>query len=163
MNLEPWSVSTAQADGGIRTHDAFRSTLQVWCLQPLGHVGAQGFFAGHRRYPSLMKSVKAPWRESGAALVCEKCYKTRIPEETPWIAERIGDFALREWLKARCKEAGLGKRVRIVATGCQDICAVGLVTVTILPVGKDGEMETFAVDPLDEREAILSRIMERLA
>jgi predicted metal-binding protein len=110
-----------------------------------------------------LKTVSPPWRESGAAFVCEKCYKTRIPEETPWIAERIGDFQLREWLKARCKDAGLGKRVRIVATGCQDICATGLVTVTILPIGKGGEMETLAVDPTEEREAILQRIMDRLA
>ena len=65
--------------------------------------------------------------------------------------------------RGREPTAMLGKRVRIVATGCQDICATGLVTVTILPVGKGGEMETLAVDPTEEREAILQRIMDRLA
>lgn len=109
-----------------------------------------------------MKSIRPEWVESGAVLVCEKCYKTRIPDETPEIAERIGDFQLREWLKARCKEAGLGKRVRVIATGCQDICDIGNVTVTILPIGAGGEMETFAIDPLQDREAIFQRVLDKL-
>ncbi len=108
-----------------------------------------------------MKSVEPRWRESGAVLVCEKCYRTRIPEEMPELAERIGDFKLREWLKARCKDAGFGKRVRVIGTSCQDICGIG-VTVTILPIGSAGTMETFAVDPLEDREAIFQRIKEAL-
>ncbi len=109
-----------------------------------------------------VKPVTPPWAESGAVLVCEKCYRVRIPEETPEIAERIGEFQLREWLKVRCREAGFGKRVRVIGTTCQDICAIGRVTVTILPLGARGELETFAIDPLGDREAIFQRIVDRL-
>ncbi len=109
-----------------------------------------------------MKPVSPRWRESGAVLVCEKCYKSRIPDETPEIAERFGDFRLREWLKQRCKDAGFGKRVRVIGTTCQDICAIGAVTVTILPVDARGDMETFTIDPLEDRETIFQRIVERL-
>ena len=109
-----------------------------------------------------MKPVTTRWSASGAVLVCEKCYKTRIPDETPEVAERIGDFQLREWLKARCKEAGFGKRVRVIGTTCQDVCAIARVTVTILPVGAGGTMETFAIDPLEDRDAIFQRIVDTL-
>lgn len=109
-----------------------------------------------------MKSVTPKWEASGAVLVCQKCYRERIPDETPEIAQRIGDFQLREWLKERCKEAGFGKRVRVIGTTCQDICEVARVTVTILPTGAGGQRETFAIDPLEEREAIFKRIAERL-
>ncbi len=109
-----------------------------------------------------MKTVTPQWTESGAVLVCEKCYKTRIPDETPELAERIGDFQLREWLKARCKEAGLGKRVRVIATGCQDICGIGTVTVTIWPRDAGGDPETFTVDPVEDRETIFQRVVALL-
>ncbi len=107
-----------------------------------------------------MKSATPPWAESGAVLVCETCYRVRIPDETPAIAKRIGAFALREWLKLRCREAGLGKRVRVIGTTCQDVCAVGCVTVTILPLGAGGEPETLAIDALEDREAIFQRIVD---
>lgn len=109
-----------------------------------------------------MKSVTPKWSASGAVLVCQKCYRERIPDETPEIAERIGDFQLREWLKERCKAAGFGKRVRVIGTTCQDVCEVARVTVTLLPTGADAPMETLAIDPLEEREAIFQRIVEKL-
>lgn len=91
-------------------------------------------------------------------LVCEKCYLTRIPEETPELAERYGDFNLQLWLKKRCKEAGLGKRVRVIRTGCQDVCAIGKVTVTFLDA-RTGALESLEVDPSEEREAIFERVL----
>jgi predicted metal-binding protein len=109
---------------------------------------------------TIVKSVTRKWT-SGAVLVCEKCYKTRIPDETPEIAERIGDFALREWLKEKCREAGFGKRVRVVGTTCQDVCEVGHVTVTILPLTGEALPQTFAVNALEDRETILQRILDR--
>ena len=107
-----------------------------------------------------MKQVTPKWAESGAVFVCERCYRERIPDETPEIAERIGDFALREWLKERCKEAGYGKRVRVMGTTCQDVCEIAKVTVTI--ESPNGERETFAIDPLEERDAIFERIKAKL-
>jgi predicted metal-binding protein len=110
----------------------------------------------------VMQEIKPLWMASGVVLVCEKCYKQRIPEETPEVAERIGDFQLRDWLKAQCKEAGLGKRVRVVNTGCLDVCGKGLVTVSILPQGKGGPAESFSIDPIEEREALLNHVIEKL-
>ncbi len=109
-----------------------------------------------------MKAVERKWK-SGAVLVCEKCYTTRIPDETPEIAAAIGDFRLRDWLKERCREAGFGKRVRVMGTTCQDVCEVGRVTVTILPLSDTAPMETFAVDALEDREAVFQRIRERVS
>lgn len=109
-----------------------------------------------------MQKVKPKWRESGAVLVCEKCYKQRIPEETPEIAARIGDFNLRDWLKHKLKEAGYGKRIRAMSTSCQDVCAKGLVTVSIIPEGTSNEIETYALDPINDRDELYQRIIKTL-
>ena len=42
-----------------------------------------------------MQPVNPKWLESGLVLVCERCFKERIPEEAPDVAERLGDFNLR--------------------------------------------------------------------
>lgn len=110
-----------------------------------------------------MKPVQPQWYQHGAVLVCEKCYLKRIPEETPELAERYGDFELHRWLKERCKEAGLGKSVRVIRTGCQDVCGIGRVTVSIFKTNDHRELETFEVDPMEERETILQRILDSLA
>jgi hypothetical protein len=151
------------ADGRARTGDNRITGAALYQLSYVGQQNRHSRMNPRRSFevPDEMKPVEPRWRESGAVLVCEKCYKTRIPEEIPELAERIGDFKLREWLKARCKEAGFGKRVRVIGTTCQDICGAG-VTVTILPAGSGGPMETFEIDPLEDREAILQRIIEKL-
>lgn len=110
----------------------------------------------------IMQEVKPLWLASGVVLVCEKCYKQRIPDETPQAAKRIGDFNLRDWLKEKCKEAGLGKHVRVINTGCLDVCGKGLVTVSLIPQGKGGETETFSIDPIEDRETILARVNAKL-
>jgi predicted metal-binding protein len=107
-----------------------------------------------------MNPVKPQWQELGAVLVCEKCYLTRIPEETPELAERYGDFNLQRWLKEQCKEAGFGKRLRVIRTGCQDVCAIGRVTVTMVTTGERCTLKTLEIDPLEDREAILQRILD---
>lgn len=107
-----------------------------------------------------MQTVKPKWIEAGLVLVCERCFKERIPEEDPEIAERIGDFHLRDWLKTRLKEDGRWGRVRAVNTSCMDVCARGRVTVCIQPHG--GEAATVVLDPVNEREALYRKIAERL-
>ena len=109
-----------------------------------------------------MQNVKPKWLQGGAVLVCEKCHKQRIPEETPEIAERIGDFNLRDWLKHKLKEAGYGKRIRAMSTSCQDVCAKGLVTVSIVPEGSGGETTTYALDPINDRDELYRRIINAL-
>lgn len=106
-----------------------------------------------------MQEVKPKWLRSGLVLVCERCFKERIPEEDPAVAERIGDFHLRNWLKERLKEEGRWGPIRAISTSCMDVCARGRVTVCIEP--QHGEPIVMVVDPLEEREEIYRTIVER--
>ena len=108
-----------------------------------------------------MQEVKPKWLTSGLVLVCERCYKERIPEETPDIAEKLGDFNLRDWLKAELKEHGEWGPIRVISTSCMDVCAKGKVTVCIDP--KDGsEAEVTIVDPLHEKHELYGKIVDKL-
>lgn len=106
-----------------------------------------------------VQDVKPKWLERGLVLVCERCFKERIPEEAPDVAEKIGDFNLRDWLKSELKEHGEWGTIRVISTSCMDVCALGRVTVCIDP--KNGDPEVFVVDPVDEKKAVYDRIVER--
>jgi hypothetical protein len=119
------------------------------------------WFESSRRLQFItMQSVKPKWIESGLVLVCERCFKERIPEEDPAIAARIGDFHLRNWLKERLKAEGRWGPIRAISTSCMDVCGRGRVTVCIQPV--EGDPIVIAVDPLAEREELYRAIVERL-
>jgi len=104
-----------------------------------------------------MQNVNPKWLKSGLVLVCERCFKERIPEEDPDVAERIGDFHLRNWLKDRLKADGRWGPIRAISTSCIDVCARGRVTVAIEAQG--GEMQVVVVDPVEDREALYHRIV----
>ena len=108
-----------------------------------------------------MQEVKPKWLRSGLVLVCERCSKERIPEETPEIAKRLGDFNLRDWLKAELKEHGEWGPIRAVSTSCLDVCGKGCVTVCLDPQNGNAP-EVFVVDPLDDREALYDTIVRNL-
>lgn len=110
-----------------------------------------------------MQPVKPKWTNSGLVLVCERCFKERIPEEDPGKAAEIGDFHLRNWLKKRLKEDGHWGKVRAVSTSCMDVCARARVTVAIDPQTPDGQTEVFVVDPIPDREELYKTIVDRLA
>jgi predicted metal-binding protein len=107
-----------------------------------------------------MQRVNPTWTQSGLVLVCERCFKERIPEEDPEIAAQIGDFHLRNWLKARLKEDGRWGAIRAISTSCMDVCARGHVTVCIEPHA--GEPTVVVVDPIADREALYRVIVEKL-
>lgn len=107
-----------------------------------------------------MQEVKPKWLRSGLVLVCERCFKERIPEEDPDVAERIGDFHLRNWLKERLKAEGRWGAIRAISTSCMDVCARGRVTVCIEP--QHGEPAVMVVDPVGDREEIYDRIVKVL-
>ncbi len=107
-----------------------------------------------------MQQVKPKWQGSGLVLVCERCFKERIPEEDPEVAERIGDFHLRNWLKERLKGEGRWGPIRAISTSCMDVCARGRVTVCIEP--QHGEPIVMVVDPVEEREAVYERVVKEL-
>src|SRR5579864_5470857 len=110
-----------------------------------------------------MQPIKPKWMSSGVVLVCERCFKERIPEEDPDKAAEIGDFNLRDWLKTRLKEDGHWGKVRAISTSCMDVCARGRVTVVIDPKILGQSPEAFVVDPVNDREAFYEKIVERLA
>ncbi len=107
-----------------------------------------------------MQDVRPKWTGKGLVLVCERCFKERIPEEDPDAAERIGDFNLRDWLKARLKQDGRWGAIRAVSTSCLDVCGRARVTVAIEP--QEGESRIVVVDPVAEREALYAAIVESL-
>ncbi|HET9029536.1 MAG TPA: hypothetical protein VFN49_05115 [Candidatus Aquilonibacter sp.] len=108
-----------------------------------------------------MQPVKPKWLNSGLVLVCERCFKERIPEEAPDVAARIGDFNLRDWLKSELKEHGEWGPIRVISTSCMDVCAKGKVTVCLDP--KDGaEPEVVVVDPVDEKHTLYGMIVDKL-
>ncbi len=107
-----------------------------------------------------MQIVRPKWLQSGLVLVCERCFKERIPQEDPEIAVRIGDFHLRDWLKERLKQDGYWGAVRAISTSCMDVCARGRVTLCIEPAA--GERTVMMVDPVADREDLYREIIERL-
>jgi hypothetical protein len=109
-----------------------------------------------------MQPIKPKWMNSGLVLVCERCYKERIPEEDPDKAAEIGDFHLRDWLKKRLKEDGHWGKIRAISTSCMDVCARRRVTVVIDPQTDDKDSEAFVVDPVADRELLYTTIVNRL-
>ena len=107
-----------------------------------------------------MQKVNPKWLRAGLVLVCERCFKERIPEEDPDVAARIGDFHLRNWLKERLKEDGRWGAIRAISTSCMDVCARGRVTVAIEPVL--GEPTVIVIDPLADRDDLYRQIVDRL-
>jgi predicted metal-binding protein len=109
-----------------------------------------------------MQPIKPKWMNSGLVLVCERCYKERIPEEDPDKAAEIGDFKLRDWLKKRLKEDGHWGKVRAISTSCMDVCARRRVTVVIDPKTDEKATEAFVIDPVTDREAFYTTVVDRL-
>jgi predicted metal-binding protein len=107
-----------------------------------------------------VQPVKAKWQQSGLVLVCEKCYKERIPDEAPEIAEQIGDFSLRDWLKSALKEHGEWGPIRVIGTSCLDVCSREKVTVVLNPQG--GKAQVLILDPLAERDDLYRLIVETM-
>ena len=107
-----------------------------------------------------MQPVKPKWLESGLVLVCERCFKERIPEETPDVAARIGDFNVRDWLKAELKTNGEWGPIRVISTTCMDVCAIGKVTVCLDPA--NGDPRIFTVDPIEDRANLYDFIVESM-
>ncbi len=108
-----------------------------------------------------MQEVHPKWLKSGLVLVCERCSKERIPEETPLIAEKMGDFNLRDWLKKELKQNDEWGPVRVISTSCMDVCAKGKVTVCLDPKNGDSP-EVVIVDPVAEKHELYGRIVDRL-
>ena len=107
-----------------------------------------------------MQDVTPKWLSKGLVLVCERCLKERIPEEDPEVAARIGDFHLRDWLKAKLKADGRWGPIRAVNASCMDVCARKRVTVAIEP--QRGETRVLVVDPVADKDELYAAIVDAL-
>ena len=57
-----------------------------------------------------MQIVRPKWLQSGLVLVCERCFKERIPQEDPEIAVRIGDFTFAIGSRNGSSKTAIGAR-----------------------------------------------------
>ena len=106
--------------------------------------------------------VKPKWTRGGLVLVCNKCAKDRFVEELPETPATGKAIGLRRWLKRRLKGDHYAKHIRVVATGCLDVCPKRAVTVAIESFGGHGGPVCLVVDPQTQREALYERILATL-
>lgn len=98
-----------------------------------------------------MKSLKTPYEH--IVLVCNN---TRPPGAAKHSCGDHGAEAMRKWLKGELKKEGLwGEKVRVVLTGCLDICPAEGVICSF-----DRAQTLVKLDADTDREAVLERIRE---
>lgn len=97
-----------------------------------------------------MKKEDTPWSE-GVMLICTKCHKSissSMLKEEGNAAENLKMF-----LKKKMKDEGLSKKVRVITSGCLDICIDDTQAVTF--ASTHGETESFILHPEKEKEELL--------
>jgi predicted metal-binding protein len=104
-----------------------------------------------------MKKVNPTWNER-VVLVCSLCRPEGAPKPS---CGHHGGEELRTWLKEQLLERGQWGTVRVVTVSCLDFCPKDGITVSIQ--GAAGEPETFIVEGLSDRDALLGRITDQLA
>lgn len=100
------------------------------------------------------------WSDA-VVLICEKCGKSldglKLKEE--------GNASenLKKYLKSQMKELGHGKQIRVINSGCLDICIKNEVAVSYNPVDtRKHPQQTFTVHPEEDREQLLSYLIGTL-
>lgn len=91
-------------------------------------------------------------------MICEKCglkLSGPPPAENP-------SHALKNWLKKEMVDRSLWGKNRVVTTSCLDICPDGKVAVAFTSDRPDLEAWAEIVDPVTERDRILSVTIERV-
>jgi hypothetical protein len=152
-SLRWWKARTR-----LRNHAGVAQRLQHQFCKLAFTVGSSPTAGSIIPIGPSVQSVNPKWLETGLVLVCERCYKERIPEEAPEAAERIGDFNLRDWLKRELKAHGEWGPIRVVSTSCLDVCSKDRVTVCLDP--KNGnDPEILVIDPIDERDELYRKVV----
>lgn len=95
-------------------------------------------------------------------LYCFVCTNRRAPENPKGSCAHGGSEAVLDRLKALVAERGLKDRVRVMASGCQDLCAHGPV-VSVWPTGTFyGGVRVEDCETIVEEHFRLGRTVERL-
>ncbi len=95
-----------------------------------------------------MEVVKSPWNK-GAFLICEKCGRRDDGCD-------VGkDFAedQKKKFKARLREEGLGKDIRVLTSSCLSLCPDNAYVAGWAPT-KDDEFSLIVFDPKKELETV---------
>lgn len=107
-----------------------------------------------------VEKQKNAWSEA-VVLICEKCGKSLDDlklKESGNAAEN-----LKKYLKGELKDRGHGKHIRVVNSGCLDICLKNKVAVSYNPVDTHKHpQQTFTVHPEEDREQFLNYLLETL-
>lgn len=105
-----------------------------------------------------IEKQKTAWSDA-VVLVCEKCGKSldglKLKEH--------GNAAenLKKYLKSELKERGLGKTIRVINSGCLDICIKNEVAVSYNPVDTTQHSQlTWTLHPEEDREQFLKKLIE---
>jgi len=107
-----------------------------------------------------VEKQKTPWSDA-VVMICEKCGKS------------LGDLKLKEegnasenlkrYLKGQLKEMGHGKQIRVVNSGCLDVCIANKVAISYNPIDTTKHhQQTFTVHPEEDREQILNYLLGTL-
>ena len=95
---------------------------------------------------------------TGAFFICTKCHKA-IPAES---LSQEGNCAenLKLYLKGRLKSEGQASQVRVMTSGCLDVCIDGTQAAVYNDV--DGQTVTLTFHPEQEREQIYQFIQDKM-
>lgn len=101
-----------------------------------------------------IEKQKTAWSVA-VVMVCEKCGKSL--DDLKLKQSGNASENLKKYLKEQLKERGLGKKIRVVNSGCLDICIKNTVAVSYNPVDTSKQnQQTFTVHPEEDREKLLS-------
>lgn len=107
-----------------------------------------------------VEKQKTAWSDA-VVLICEKCGKSldglKLKED--------GNASenMKKYLKSQMKERGHGKQIRVINSGCLDICIKNKVAISYNPTDTSKHaQQTFTVHPEEDREQILNYLISTL-
>ncbi len=107
-----------------------------------------------------IEKQKTAWSDA-IVLICEKCGKSL--DELKLKEDGNASENLKKYLKSQLKEQGHGKQIRVVNSGCLDVCIKNKVALSYNPVDTDmHRQQTFTIHPEEDREQILSYLLGTL-
>ena len=99
-----------------------------------------------------MKSVALPWNKA-AVFICTKCAKS--------ISGASSDLAddLKKELKNEMKELGLSQDIRVMTSGCLNICEKEFQAVALIPKKNPHLATVKVINPFKDKEALKKEIL----
>ncbi len=100
-----------------------------------------------------MKSAELGWTKA-AVFICNKCGKS-ITGASSELAED-----LKKEFKSEIKALGLSKEIRVMTSGCLNICEKEFQAVAFIPVKKSLKASIKLMDPFKDKEALRNEIIK---